>query len=172
MNHINENALIDYLHGELAPGEDAAVMLHLESCDECRAEYDAQVRLSESLRLYARMTESPLPDAVRTAVWESVGTVPHEPLRARLQAWLRPFAGFGLAAAAGIAIAVGVLSHHNGPAIDAMYYLEDHAALTGNVPFHEGSIVPSSLVTGVVMSDQQWLASSGSPGEPADALSR
>lgn len=172
MNHITENALIDYLHGELPPGEDAAVMLHLESCGECRTEYDAHVRISESLRLYARMTETPLPDAVRAAIWDGIEGDTRESLRARLQAWLRPVAGLGLAAAAAVAIAVGVLSHRGGPAIDAMYYLEDHAALTSSVPFHEGSVVPSSLVTGVVMSDQQWLASSGSPGEPADDVTR
>lgn len=172
MKHIAQETLIDYLHGELPPGEDAAVLVHLESCDACRAEYDSQASLSESIRAYAKMTETELPGQVRAAIWNAIEAGQRESWNARVSAWLRPVAGIALAAAAAVAIFIGVSPHEKAPAIDAMYYLEDHAALTNSVPFHEGSAVPSSLVTGVVMSDQQWISSSGSSDVAVDALSR
>jgi anti-sigma factor RsiW len=170
MNHLTQEALIDYLHGELAPGEDAAVLLHLEGCAACRTEYEAQAQLSEALRAYASMTDVELPGQVRAAIWNRIEEAQRSSWRARVYTWMRPAAGFALATAAAVVIAIGVVPRHAGPAIDAMYYLEDHAALTSSVPFHEGSAVPSSLVTGVVMNDQQWLASSGAGDVAVDAL--
>jgi anti-sigma factor RsiW len=170
MNHTTQEALIDYLHGELAPEEDAAVLVHLEGCDACRSEYEVQARLSEALHAYAEMTDVELPGHVRAAIWNQIETEQRTSWRARMVAWMRPVAGVAVAAAAAVAIVIGVSPRHAGPAIDAMYYLEDHAALTASVPFHEGSAVPSSLVTGVVMNDQQWLASSGSGDIAVDAL--
>lgn len=162
MTHITQDVLIDYLHGELPPGDDAAVLLHLESCAHCRHEYDAQATLSESIRAYGRMTETELPGAVRAAIWQAIAAGERPSWSARMRAWLRPAAGLGIAIAAAAAIAIGIVPglHHSGPVIDAVYYLDDHAALTSAMPFGQGSVVPSSLVASGTPSDQQWLASS------------
>jgi predicted anti-sigma-YlaC factor YlaD len=162
MNHLTQDVLIDYLHGELPPGDDAMVLLHLEGCSACRHEYDIQADLTEAIRAYARATEAELPDDVRRSIWSAIDVAEAASLRGRLRRWIAPLAGVAAAAAAAIAIVVLTGPQHAaGPAIDAIYYLDDHAALTSTVPFNEGSVVPSSLVTGTTTSDQQWLSSSG-----------
>jgi predicted anti-sigma-YlaC factor YlaD len=161
MNHVTQDVLIDYLHGELPPGEDAMVLLHLESCTQCRQEYDVQASLTEAMRAYAHATETELPDDLRRSIWSAIDDAEAASFRSRLRRWLTPAAGLAAAAAAAYAILVTSGAQHGSPAIDAIYYLDDHAALTSTVPFNEGSVVPSSLVTGTATSDQQWLSSSG-----------
>jgi anti-sigma factor RsiW len=162
-NHLTSEQLIDYLHGELPPGDDASVHVHLETCAACRAEYEAQAVLTESLRAYARQTERELPGAVRGAIWNAVDARSRASFSGRLRAFFRPALGLAVAAAATIAVIAGysTATHHVPTAIDAVYYLDDHAALTSTVPFHEGSAVPAALTTGQAASDQEWLASSG-----------
>lgn len=150
MNHPSQEQLIDYLHGELAPAEDAAFLLHLEGCDACRARYEDEAGLSESLLRFARVSERELPSGVRASIWSAVEALHHEPAwTQRLAAWLRPRVAIPIAAALAIAAFAGYGStiHRNGTTIDAAYYLEDHAALTGAVPFNEGNTVPTALFT-------------------------
>ncbi len=148
--HPNQELFIDYLHGELAPGEDAALLQHLESCAACRAHYQDELELSESLRTYARVTERELPAGVRNAVWaaiESGERTPSWPQRAL--AWLHPAVALPIAAALVLAafIGYGSSAHHSGTTIDAAYYLDDHAAVTSAVPFNEGNAIPAALFT-------------------------
>jgi anti-sigma factor RsiW len=148
--HPNQELLIDYLHGELAPGEDAALLLHLESCADCQARYQDEVELSESLRAYARASERELPAGVRNAIWaaiESGERMPSWPQR--MAAWLRPAVALPIAAALVLAafIGYGSTTHRSGTTIDAAYYLDDHAAITSAVPFSEGNTVPAALYT-------------------------
>lgn len=148
--HPNQEQLIDYLHGELAPGEDAALLLHLDSCAACRALFQHEVELSESLRAYARATEREMPAGVRNAVWaaiESGERAPSWPQRAL--ALLHPAVAFPIAAVLVLAAFIGYGSsvHQNGTTIDAAYYLDDHAAVTSAVPFNEGNTVPAALFT-------------------------
>jgi anti-sigma factor RsiW len=147
--HLNQELLIDYLHGELAPGEDAALQLHLESCTACRARYQEEVELSESLRSYAHATERELPAGVRNAVWAAIESGERAPsLVARMSAWLRPAVALPIAAALVLAAFLGFNANaHHGTTIDATYYLDDHAAVTSAVPFNEGSTVPAALYT-------------------------
>ncbi len=148
--HLNQDQLIDYLHGELSPGEDAALLQHLESCAVCNARYHDEVELSESLRAYARQTERELPAGVRNAVWAAIESTERAPtLWQRVLAWLHPGVAFPVGAALVLAafIGYGSSAHHSGPTIDATYYLDDHAALTSAVPFNEGNTVPTALYT-------------------------
>jgi anti-sigma factor RsiW len=144
--HLTDDQLIDYLHGELAPGEDAAFALHLSACDGCRERYDDEAHLSEDLRAYARAAERELPVGIRAAVWDAI----ERPAGPRWGfAWLRPAFALPVAAALVVVAFAGFsVSHHGStPAIDAAYYLDDHAALTGAVPFNEGNTVPAALMT-------------------------
>src|SRR5215469_10734874 len=89
--HTTTEAIIDYLHGELSPEADAALLVHLESCDECRAMYEEQARLSESLRTYGQMTERDLPQGVVARIWDAVEARPAQPsFGQRIAALFRP----------------------------------------------------------------------------------
>jgi len=149
-SHPSPEQLIDYSHGELAPGEDAAVLLHLEGCVPCRARYDEEASLSEALRNFAHASECELPAGVRASIFSAVDPSRVQPgWTARLAAWLRPAVAIPVAAAVLIAAFAGYDSatHRSRTMIDAAYYLDDHAALTSAVPFNEGNIVPTALFT-------------------------
>jgi anti-sigma factor RsiW len=149
-SHLNQEQLIDYLHDELAPGEDAVVLLHLERCDPCRARYEEEASLSEQLRRFARVSERELPQGVRASVFAAIEESAAQPgWAARLAGWLRPAIAIPVAAAVVIAAFAGYDSatHRARTTIDAAYYLDDHAALTSAVPFTEGNIVPTALFT-------------------------
>jgi anti-sigma factor RsiW len=145
--HATTEQLIDYLHGELSPDEDATIMMHMQHCETCGAAYDQQARLSEALRAYGRTTESELPQGVAYRIWDQIDRERHPSFAARLAALWRP--AFAVPAAAVLVIAAffgySAAHHVSVTTIDASYYLQDHAALTGTVPFGEGSIVPSGL---------------------------
>ncbi len=163
--HIDIETLIDYLHNELAPGDDAVVMSHLAACAPCEALYQEQAKLSEALRGYARASERELPPGVVARIWDAV-----EAQRApsawaqRLSAWLRPVIAIPVAAAVALVLYFGVVQPRLSPAsavISAAYYLDDHAAITSTVPFSQGNIVPASLENDETGSDQRWVASTG-----------
>jgi hypothetical protein len=161
--HPTEEQLIDYLHGELAPGADAEILLHLEGCAQCRDDYDAQARVSELVHDYAAATQCDLPLSLIDSIWTTVDSEAPS-WTTRLAALLRPAVLVPLAAMLVLAAFLGYGPNwHRGETtiIDAAYYLDDHAALTSTVPFGDGPVVPSSLFTGQSASDQQWLASSG-----------
>lgn len=149
-SHPTHELLIDYLHGELAPSEDAALALHLGSCAPCRERYDEEARLSEALRSYASADEREMPAGIRAAVFDAVER-PEQPARGiGLMRWTRPALALPVAAALVFAAFIGFRSaHHGSPTtmIDAAYYLDDHAALTGAVPFNEGNTEPAVLFT-------------------------
>ncbi len=147
--HPNHELLIDYLHGELAPGEDAALLQHLDNCTACRARYEDEIELSESLHAYARASERELPAGVRNAVWAAIESGERTPSwTQRVAAWLHPAVALPVAAVLVLAAFLGFgSSAHHGTTIDAAYYLDDHAAVTGAVPFSEGNTVPAALFT-------------------------
>ena len=137
--HPTEESLIDYLHGELLPQDDAFVHAHLGGCDACRASYDAEASVTEMLRSSALAAERDFPSLVAAAVWQQIREAPPSPLT-RLTAFLRPAVAVPVAAllVAGVWLA-SPLGHGAAPArsIDAMYYLQAHAAQTAAAPFSE-----------------------------------
>lgn len=149
-SHPSQEQLIDYLHRELAPDEDAALLLHLDDCASCNQRYQHEASLSESLRSFARASERELPAGVRASIWSALESSQRKPTwAARLGSWLRPVVAIPVAATFFIVALAGYESslHRGGPTIDAAYYLDDHAALTSAVPFSEGTIVPTALFT-------------------------
>jgi anti-sigma factor RsiW len=136
MHHLTNEEIIDYLHGALPPAQDASAYEHLETCEDCRREYNAEAALGEELRTYAARTESELPPAVKAEIWKRVRDARSA---SGLRNWLRPV--FALPAAAALAAAAyfGTVSliGHPAPAIAASYYLEDHAAMSTTIPFSD-----------------------------------
>ncbi|MBV9270402.1 MAG: zf-HC2 domain-containing protein [Candidatus Eremiobacteraeota bacterium] len=134
--HLTTGQLIDYVHSALSPAEDAFVYAHLETCQACRAEYEAETAVGEMLRAQARAEERELPSTVKAAIWNKIRSA--QPTTAeRLRAWFRPAFALPVAAALVIAAYFGSASLHRGiaPAIEAAYYLQDHDAMNGTVPF-------------------------------------
>ena len=140
MTHTTNARLIDYIHGALSPQEDAAIYAHMEACARCRQEYDAEVSLGEMLRAHAAAQERELPAMLKAKIWEEIR-------RTRPSAWdrlawlLRPAVAVPAAAALAAAAYFGTVyvGPHAAPAIAASYYLQDHAALNGTVPFSDRS---------------------------------
>ncbi len=170
--HLNHDDFIDYLHGECAPGRDAAILAHLNGCDACTAAYDAEARLGELLRAHAKHTERELPYGMSASIWERIEREP----TARRAGWaaafanlLRPAVAVPAIAALAVAAYFGATTLYHGPArpsIEAAFYLNDHAALTRTVPFSEGgSVVPSTLASDNIGTDQQAIALTGSTSE-------
>ena len=150
MQHLEYENLVDYMHGALSPQEDAAVYAHLETCGECRKELEAERALSEMLRSYAAREERELPPTLKAEIWSRIRAAQPTPF-SRLREWLRPAVAVPVAAAIAVAAYFGTtyLGPQGAPAIEAAYYLQDHAALNSTVPFSDrSSISPVDLENG------------------------
>ncbi len=156
MQHLTNDQLIDYIHGALAPAEDAVVLSHIETCTQCADEYATEVRVSEVLREQASRDEREMPSTIKANVWQLIREA-QPSYGARLRAWLRP--AYLIPAAAVIAVAAyfgpTYLGHREAPVlIDAAYYLQDHAAMNGAVPFGDRSEAAPAELQSNVASDQ------------------
>jgi anti-sigma factor RsiW len=146
--HLTTNTLIDYVHGELPSAEDALAHTHLQSCTECRSEFERETRLSEALRFAAAEDERELPSMVKAEIWQAVRAARPSPY-ARFATWLQPLVAVPAAA---ILVAVVYFASplgHQAPApltVDASYYLEQHAAEQMN-PLGERNVTPAVLET-------------------------
>lgn len=138
MEHLNNQTLIDYMHAGLGPEEDARVYAHLEACTNCRSEYDSELAMTDMLRAFARADERELPSSVKAEIWERVRSARPSTLSS-LVSWFRPAVAIPAAAvlAVGIYFGTSYLSPRGPAAIDAAYYLEDHAAINSMVPFSD-----------------------------------
>jgi hypothetical protein len=127
--HADDALLIDYLHGELAPAEDARLHAHLAACDDCRARYDEEAALGDLLRAEAG-GELAFPATIKAGVWAAIRA--QEPtLGDRLRALLRPVVAVPLAAVAAVGLYLGVplvRPGAGGPAVAAAYYFDEHQA--------------------------------------------
>jgi predicted anti-sigma-YlaC factor YlaD len=125
---------VDYLHGELAPEDDALAHVHLSTCAACRREIDLESNLTEVLQKMAAAEEQEMPSLIKAAVWQQIRDAQPGPV-ARFAAWLRsPVAipAFGVPAFAVLLVGGWLASpygHSAGtaPTIDAAYYLQAHA---------------------------------------------
>ena len=145
MQHASNEQLLDYLHRALSPEQDALLHAHLDECARCRAEYAAEIGISELLRSDATAEERELPPMLKASIWQAIRDEQPTPL-AVLRSWLRPAYAIPVAAAllVGAFFAPAYLHGSNNnqtPSIDAAYYLQDHAAMNSTVPFgdHAGA---------------------------------
>ena len=149
MKHLNNDYLIDYLHGQLPPEEDALAHAHLEACTACRADYDAEAALSEALRSAAAAEELEFPSLISAHVWEQVRQA-RPGWASRLAGFFRPAIAVPVAAVAVVALYLATPLGHNaaGPAkhVSASYYLEQHAAQQAQNPLGERSPTAAQLI--------------------------
>ncbi len=147
MQHLNNDTLTDYMHGALSPPDDAAAYAHIEACEACRREFAAEAALTELLRSTAAREERELPPTVKAAIWSRIRAARPSAM-SRFAALFRPALAVPAAVVLALAAYFGTqyLGPGGAPTIEASYYLQDHAALDGTMPFSDHSSVnPADL---------------------------
>ena len=170
MMHLTNEQLIDYMHGALTPQQDAAVYEHLETCESCRKEHDAEAALTEMLRGNAALEEREFPPMLKAEIWSRIRAA--EPtLAQRIAAWFRPAVAVPVAAAIALAAYFGVatLGPQGAPSIEAAYYLQDHAELNSTVPFNDHGVAPADLMNSNAVDNQQTAVNIAPAEYTADA---
>lgn len=171
MQHLTSDILLDYIHGELSPAQDASVYAHIEQCQACRAEHQAEVALGEMLRADAAREERELPSSVKAEIWQRIREAKPS-AGSRLAAWLRPAIAVPVAAAIALAayFGPGLVNPQGAPAIEASYYLQDHAAMNSTIPFSDHtSVNPVELETASAVDTQQTAVNVEPASYTADA---
>jgi anti-sigma factor RsiW len=171
MMHLSNDTLLDYIHGELSPADDASVYAHIEQCEACRAEHQAEVALGEMLRANAAREERELPSAVKAEIWERVRAGKPSPWSSAL-GWFRPAIAIPVAAAIALGAYFGTtyMTPRGAPAIEAAYYLQDHAAMNSTIPFSDHtSVNPAALETAAAVDTQVTAVRVDSATYTADA---
>lgn len=137
--HPSIEQIVDFLHGELAPAEDAAIHAHLATCAPCEERRSEELAITEALRGYARAAEREMPATVVAGIRRGVLRADAPSLVDRLRAGLRPIVIFPAAAtlAALLYVGIEVWRGHAVPAttIDAASYIDNHTAMAATAPF-------------------------------------
>ncbi|MGH7659664.1 MAG: anti-sigma factor family protein [Vulcanimicrobiaceae bacterium] len=149
--HVSSATLIDYLHHELSPSEDAEVLAHLHSCEACTREMDLEASIADRLRATARATEMEMPAGMHAAIMARIAQ--HRPTAwEALGAWARPlvFVPVAAAVAAAAFLLVPALSPPPAPArVPVSYYLQQYAAHAQQNPLADrGSAIMASFDDG------------------------
>jgi anti-sigma factor RsiW len=128
-HHFDRDTIVDYLHGAVPPALDAALLVHLERCADCRAVVDDEAALGEAIRAAARAGEREFPSMVRARVWDAVRRE-RPSLLDRLRSRWAPAFALPVAAALLLAAFVGtpVLRSATAPGVAASFYLDEHNA--------------------------------------------
>ncbi|HVR46731.1 MAG TPA: zf-HC2 domain-containing protein [Candidatus Binatia bacterium] len=147
--HPTPEELVEYLHGELPPPQDAAVHAHLAECSPCARAYEAETSLRELVRAHARSEDRELPYRVVAAIRDAAAERTSPPAWESIRSALRPAILIPAAAALAVALYFGVSGRHSGEAtpINAAYYVNNHAALTATTPFSEDAPMPAMLTS-------------------------
>jgi predicted anti-sigma-YlaC factor YlaD len=173
--HLTPETLIDYMHGELPPSEDACAHAHLDACEQCRLEFERESSLTELLRSEAAREEFELPPAVKARIRQAIRTA--EPtLWVRIQALLNlPLITPAFTTALAIAVlTAGLLTYWGGtprPTIDASFYLDEHAAQQMTSPLAErGSAIILESATQDTQESEVAASEDALTPEPPDAV--
>lgn len=169
--HPSTDILLDYVHGELSPSDDAGVYAHIEQCEPCRNEYQAEVALGEMLRANAARDERELPSSVKAEIWQRVRAGKQSP-------WTQAFSRFRLSVVLPVAAAVALAAYFGAahinpqaaPTIEASYYLQDHAAMNSTIPFSDrNSVNPVDMENTAAVDTQQTAVNVEAASYTADA---
>ncbi|MGA3037145.1 MAG: zf-HC2 domain-containing protein [Vulcanimicrobiaceae bacterium] len=149
MQHLTSDLLTDYLHHELAPADDARVLAHLETCEECKRELDIEATITDRLRAIARAEELELPLGMQSAIMARIAGLRPAPWQT-LRRFLRPIVivPFAAAVAAGTFFLTPVLSPPTSAsaALPVSYYLQEHDVRAQENPLGDRSaVILSSL---------------------------
>lgn len=151
MQHLTSDTLIDYLHHELGPADDARVLAHLESCEACTRELNLEATITDRLRAMAQVEELDVPLGLQSAIMTRIAGE-QRGLRQSLRRFLRPvvIVPFAAAVAAGAFFLTPVLAPPNSPsaALPVSYYLQEHDVRAQENPLGDRSAaILSSLNT-------------------------
>jgi anti-sigma factor (TIGR02949 family) len=150
MQHLNIETLIDYLHHELAPGQDASVLAHLEECRDCASELNVEAAITERLRATARTEDLDLPVGMRSAIMARIAALRPTPLDV-VRRWLGPIVLVPVAAsiaAAAFFLAPHPTTQNQQAALPVSYYLEAHAVgAQGNPLADRGTVMLPAMLT-------------------------
>ena len=129
--------LVDYERGELDPARDAAMHQHLQSCSECRALWEADMALVESLRAWSAPRE--FPTSIIANVRQSMHAERPPTFMERLSAAFRPVYAAPVAAAI---IGVVLYSGYHRmnapqPTLTGMDFVREHIAQTASLPSND-----------------------------------
>jgi anti-sigma factor RsiW len=133
-----EALLIDYAHGELDAALDAQVYEHLQSCADCRARWQAELDLTDSVRhVYSEQLDMPM--SIVANVRQAMRAERAPSFLDRLSAALRP--AIVAPAAAVLLIVAGVLHFSNMlrpvPELSSSYFVRQHIVQTLGSPASE-----------------------------------
>jgi len=149
MQHLTSDTLIDYLHHELEPADDARVLAHLETCEDCKRELNVEATITDRLRAAARAEELELPPGFRSAIMARIAALQPSAWQSVLR-FLRPVVviPFAAAVAAGAFFLTPVLSPQttSRAALPVSYYLQEHDVRADEYPLGDRSaVILSSL---------------------------
>ena len=149
MQHLTSDLLIDYLHHELGPADDARVLAHLEACAECKRELNVEATITDRLRAVARSEEIELPLGMQSAIMARIADLRPRPWQS-LRRLLHPVVvvPFAAAVAAGAFFLTPVLSPptSTSAALPVSYYLQEHDVRAQENPLGDRSaVILSSL---------------------------
>ncbi|MBV9233539.1 MAG: zf-HC2 domain-containing protein [Candidatus Eremiobacteraeota bacterium] len=158
MNHQHATAdqLVDYIHGELPPGEDAWVHAHLRECASCERAYDAEASLTAQLRELAATQERELPDDYARRVLRAAQRPERWGGWAALSAFARPLIAVPAAACVAALLYFGVADRWGAGklhAVNALSYVHHHTAVTAAGPFSDDTPVPAVLTAEATAKD-------------------
>jgi anti-sigma factor (TIGR02949 family) len=156
--HLTVEQIVEYLHGELSPKEDAAAHAHLAECSFCSEAYDAEAALTGMLREHAQSEERELPEGLIARIHDAIDRERSTTIWKRLATALRPAIMVPAAAAFAVVLYLAATVWHGrpgAPTIDAAYYLENHAALTASTPFSDESAIPVTFTSDDTAADQR-----------------
>jgi anti-sigma factor RsiW len=124
--HPSLDRIVDYVHHELSPSEDAELFEHISQCTPCRAEYEAELQLTAALRTAAAEQTLEMPTAIVALVRQRVRSTP----AAGWRTWFRPLIALPVGAAIAVAafFAVQTTMPATRPAVGAQYYFDLHSA--------------------------------------------
>jgi anti-sigma factor RsiW len=145
--HPSIEQIVDYLHRELPPEDDAAVHAHLATCRSCDDRRAEELTITEVLRAHADARQRELPASVAAGIRSAVEGAPLS-LWGRLNGLFRPIVLVPATAAIAVALYVGYDALHRSAAptaIDAGYYVNNHAAMAATAPF--GDAAPPLVLT-------------------------
>ena len=125
--------LVDYERGELDAARDAAMHEHLQHCDACRAEWQADLALVEALR--AATPVRAFPPSILAGVRQAMYAERQPSFADRLRLVLRPVVAAPMAAAVLVAVVYGYHQHQaSTPTMTGIDYVREHFAQTAALP--------------------------------------
>jgi anti-sigma factor RsiW len=145
--HPSIEHIVEFLHGELSPAEDAAIHAHLAACPDCDAKRTEELAITETIRAYASAAERELPPGLATRI-RSAAAQPQPGAWQRFLAGFRPVVMVPVAAVVAVAIYIGYDALHRASSptrIQAAYYANTHVAMAANTPF--GDAAPPVTLT-------------------------